>query len=107
MWNEATKPSEVVRRFFTELLAGLPEGDMSAVDRYMTRDVELIVVGTTSAELLQVLPWSGEHTGSEAVKNFFLNQLGPSIEVLEFGTDEFIEQDASAAQFGTQRIRAR
>src|SRR5215813_8310938 len=101
------RPSDVVGSFFQELFAGLPDGDMSAVDRHMTPDVEVIVVGTTSPELLQVLPWSGKHVGPEAVKTFFRQQLGPNIEVLDFGTDELIEQDASAAQFGTQRIRAR
>jgi len=45
--------------------------------------------------------------GSEAVKNFFVELLGRSVEVLDFGIDEIIEQDASAALFGTQRIRAR
>src|SRR5215510_8381641 len=65
----------------------------------MTPDVEMIVVGTTSPELPQVLPWCGKHVGSEAVKNFFRHQLGPNIEVLDFGTDELIEQDASAAEF--------
>src|SRR5262245_6112464 len=101
------KPSEIIGSFFQELLAGMPEGNMDAIDRYMTADVEMIVVGTTSPELLQVLPWCGKHVGSEAVKDFFGHQLGPNIEVLDFGTDELIEQDGSVAQFGTQRVRAR
>src|SRR5262249_24003094 len=71
---------------------------MSAVDRHMTPHVEVIVVGTTSPELLQVLPWSGKHVGPEAVKTFFRQQLGPNTEVLDFGTDELIEQDASLSK---------
>jgi len=108
MKNEVTpKTSDVVRDFFQELFAGLPEGNLGAVDRHMTPDVEMIVVGTTSPELLQVLPWCGKHVGSEAVKNFFRHQLGPNIQILDFGIDEIIEQGASAALFGTFRIRAR
>jgi hypothetical protein len=58
-----TKPSEVVRDFFQELVAGLPTGNMGAVDRHLTPDVEMIIVGTTSPELLQVIPWGGKHVG--------------------------------------------
>jgi ketosteroid isomerase-like protein len=102
-----TKPSTIVRNFFQELFAGLPAGDTSAVDRHMTHDVEMIVIGTTSRELLQVMTWSGMHVGPEAVKDFFLNLLGRSIEVLDFRIDEIIEQDAAAALFGTLKVRAR
>jgi hypothetical protein len=45
-----TKPSEVVRDFFQELLVGLPKGNMGAVDRHMTPDVEMIIVGTPSRD---------------------------------------------------------
>ena len=45
----------------------------------MTPDVEMIVVGTTSPELLQVLPWTGKHVGSEAVKKFFVDLLGRNV----------------------------
>jgi len=86
-----TKSSEVARAFFQELFAGLPEGNMGAVDRHMTPDVEMTVVGTTSSELFQVLPWCGKHVGFEAVKNFFVELLGRSVEVLDFGIDEIIE----------------
>ena len=102
-----TRPSEVVRDFFQELFAGLPEGEMGAVDRHLTPDVEMIVVGTTSPELLQVLPWSGKHVGPEAVKKFFVVLLGRNVEVLNFGIDEIIELNESAALFGTLKIRAR
>jgi hypothetical protein len=36
-----TKPSEVVRDFFQELVAGLPTGNMGAVDRHTSPDVEM------------------------------------------------------------------
>jgi hypothetical protein len=36
---------------------------MGAVDRHMTPDVEMIIVGMTSPELLQVIPWDGKHVG--------------------------------------------
>src|SRR5262244_450128 len=102
-----TRPSEVVRDFFQELFAGLPKGNMGAVDRHLTPDVEMIVVGTTSPELLQVLPWSGKHVGRGAVKTFFTDLLGRNIEVLDFVIEEIIEQHESAALFGTLKIRAR
>jgi len=105
--NVMTKPSEVVRDFFQELFLGMPKGDLGAVDRHMTPDVEMIVVGTTSPELLRVLPWVGKHVGSEAVKKFFVDLLGRNFEVLDFGIDEIIEQDASAALFGVLKIQAR
>jgi ketosteroid isomerase-like protein len=73
----------------------------------MTHDVEMTIIGTTSQELLQVMTWSGLHVGPEAVKDFFLNLLGRSIEVLDFRIDEIIEQDASAALFGVLKVRAR
>src|SRR5262245_28359336 len=70
MNNNATpKPSVVVRDFFQELMLGLPKGNMGAIDRHMTADVEMIVIGTTSPELVQVLPWVGKHVGREAVKD--------------------------------------
>jgi ketosteroid isomerase-like protein len=107
MSSNIAKPSDVVRSYFQELLPGLPKGNMGAVDRHMTPDVEMIVVGTTSPELLRVLPWSGKHVGPEAVKKFFVDLLGRNVEVLDFGIDEIVEQDASAALFGTLRIQAR
>src|SRR5262245_6671871 len=102
-----TKPSKVVRDFFQELVAGLPTGNMGAVDRHMAPDVEMIIIGTTSPELLQVLPWCGKHVGHEAVKNYFVDLLGRSVEVLDLPIDEIIEQDAAAALFGTLKVRAR
>jgi ketosteroid isomerase-like protein len=87
-------------------LTGLPTGNMGAVDRHMTPDVEMIIVGTTSPGLLQVIPWDGKHVGHEAVTNSFVDLHGRSVEVLDFGIDEIIEQDASAALFGTFKIRA-
>jgi ketosteroid isomerase-like protein len=44
--------------------------------------------------------------GREAVTNSFVDLHGRSVEVLDFGIDEIIEQDASAALFGTFKIRA-
>jgi hypothetical protein len=38
---------------------------MAAVDRHMTPNVEMIIVGTTSPELLQVIPWGGKHVGPD------------------------------------------
>jgi hypothetical protein len=35
-----TKPSEVVREFFQGLVAGLPTGNMQAVDRHMTSGLD-------------------------------------------------------------------
>jgi hypothetical protein len=43
------EPCEVVRDFFQELVAGLFTGNMGAIDRHMTSDVEMIIVGTTFA----------------------------------------------------------
>jgi uncharacterized protein len=108
MGNELRiKPSVVVRDFFQELFDGLPQGDMTAVDRYMTPDVEAIVNGTTSPELIQIMTWAGKHVGSEAVKNFFIERMSRTVEILDVGTHEIIEQGTSAAFFGTLRIRAR
>jgi ketosteroid isomerase-like protein len=105
--NVMTRPSEVVRDFLQGLLLGLPKGNMGAVDQHMTPDVEMIVVGTTSPELLEVLPWGGKHVGPEAVKKFFVDLLGRNVQVLTFGIDEIIEQDASVALFGVLQIQAR
>jgi hypothetical protein len=46
------------------------------------------------------------HVEREAVTNYFMDLHGRSVEVLDFGIDEIIEQDASVALFGTFKIRA-
>lgn len=102
-----TKPSKVVRDFFQELFAGVAKVNPAAVDRHMTSDVEMTVIGTTSPELLQVMTWAGKHVGRGAVKTFFTDLLGRNIEVLDFVIEEIIEQHESAALFGTLKVRAR
>jgi hypothetical protein len=49
----------------------------------------------------------GVRVEREAVTNYFVDVHGRSVEVLDFGIDEIIEQDASVALFGTFKIRAR
>jgi ketosteroid isomerase-like protein len=79
---------------------------MGAVDRHLTPDVEMIIVRTSSPGAAPGHPLDGKHVGREAVTNSFVDLHGRSVEVLDFGIDEIIEQDASAALFGPFEIRA-
>lgn len=92
---------QTIKDFF----AAFGRGDLGAIDRYFTADVEYVVIGAEVPGTLRAIPWAGLHRGREAVKSFF-GLLTGSIEVVSFEPSEFIAQGDAVAVFGHFRYRA-
>lgn len=110
-----TRPSsaELVGSFFQDFA----QGDLTAIDRYFTPDVEYTVIGPPSAqagvnlppltpEALSALPWIGTYRGRDGVREFLAHLLR-NIEVMGFGPQEVFAEGDRAAVFGWFHYRAR
>lgn len=96
-----TRNVQTIQEFF----AAFGRGDLGAIDRYFTPDVEYVVVGGDVPGTTRAIPWAGVHRGREAVKSFFALLTG-SIQVLSFDPREFVAQGNAVAVFGHFRYRA-
>jgi ketosteroid isomerase-like protein len=93
--------TEIVQNFF----AAFAQRDLSAIDRYFAPDVVYTVIGTQSPETVTAIPWIGEYHKREGAKEFLAHLLR-NIEIIGFGSQEFIEQGDMVAVFGTFMYRA-
>lgn len=93
---------QTFQRFF-QSFAG---GDMGAIDRYFSPDVEYVVVSKDAPGTAAAIPWIGTYRGREAVKDFLI-RLVQSVEVLRFEPRDYIAQDGKVAVFGYFKYRAR
>jgi len=98
--NEAVNV-QAVRDFFQ----AFKNGDLGAIERLTTPDVEWLVVGTHTSETVAALPWVGLHKGRDAVNKFFA-ALVSSIEVITFDPQDYIAQGDAVAVFGYFKYRA-
>ena len=93
--------TEIVRSFFE----AFARRDLSAIERYFAPDLVYTVVGTPASATKAALPWIGEYRGREGAKEFVAH-LQRNIEIIGFGSQEFIEQGDLVAVFGTFMYRA-
>lgn len=91
----AGRNAQVVRLYLDAIIGG----DLTAIDRYLTPDVEYISVGI-HPELNAVLPWTGRHCGWDRVRDFFL-RIGKSVSLTDYVVQEVIEAGDTVAAFGT------
>lgn len=88
-----------------DFFAAFGRGDLGAIDRYFTPDVEYAVIGPDVPGTARAIPWAGTHRGRDAVRAF-LGLLTGSIQVLSSEPREFIAQGDAVAVFGHFRYRA-
>ena len=89
--NEKTT-ADVVQQAY----AAFGQGDIPALLRFLTDDVEWTLQGPT------VIPWAGTHHGHEGVTEFF-SMLGETLELEQFEPREYVAQGDTVVVLGQER----
>jgi uncharacterized protein len=76
--------------------AAFGQGDIPALLRFLTDDVEWTLQGPT------VIPWAGTHHGHEGVTEFF-SLLGETLEFEQFEPREYVAQGDTVVVLGHER----
>ena len=84
--------AEVVQQVY----AAVGQGDIPAVLRLLTDDVEWTLQGPS------VIPWAGTHHGHEGVTEFF-SLIGETLEFEQFEPREYVAQGDTVVVLGHER----